>query len=93
MDDADTDDIEQISSEVQNALIDSGYTKVLNMSNKLESITALCLHSVILSRKTAIDQFAHGLKPASGTSQEKSGDYDDCLCAWCINSGAKHQDI
>ena len=44
---------------------------------------ALCLHSVILSRKTAIDQFAHGLKPASGTS----------LCAWCINSGAKHKDI
>ncbi len=48
---------------MQNLLIDSGYTKVLNMSNKLEAITALCMHSVILSRKGAIDQFAIGLKP------------------------------
>ena len=63
IDDADTDNIERISSEVQNALIDSGYAKVLNMSTKLEAITALCVHSVILSRKAAIDQFAHGLKP------------------------------
>ncbi|CAB3996593.1 G2 M phase-specific E3 ubiquitin- ligase [Paramuricea clavata] len=55
IDHADADNIEQISSEVQNALIDSGYTKVLNMSNKLEAITALCVHSVILSRKAAID--------------------------------------
>ena len=48
---------------VQSLLVDSGYTKVLHMVNKLEAITTLCVHSVILSRKGAIDQFAIGLKP------------------------------
>ena len=40
------------------------------MSNKLEAITALCVHSVILSRKGAIDQFAIGLKPLLELAKE-----------------------
>lgn len=69
--DAATDnDIERVSSDVLSLLVDSGYTKVLNMSNKLEAITALCVHSVILSRKGAIDQFALGLGPLLELAKE-----------------------
>lgn len=63
IDAASNDNIEKVYSDVQNLLVDSGYTKVLNVTNKLEAVTALCVHSVILSRKGAIDQFAIGLKP------------------------------
>ena len=54
--------IQQVSCEVHEVLVESGYTKVLNISNKLDAITTLCVHSVIFSRKAAIDQFAFGLK-------------------------------
>ena len=33
------------------------------MTNKLEAITSLCVHSVVVSRKAAVDQLACGLKP------------------------------
>ena len=65
--DAATDsDIQHVSSAVQNLLVDSG------SKNKLEAITALCVHSVILSRKGAIDQFAIGLKPLLELAKENS---------------------
>ena len=56
-------DIRQVSCEVHEILVESGYTRVLYLSNKLDAITAMCVHSVIFSRKAAIDQLAFGLKP------------------------------
>ena len=69
--DAATDSvIQNVSLAVQSLLVDSGYTKVLHTANKLEAITALCVHSVILSRKGAIDQFAIGLRPLIELAKE-----------------------
>ena len=56
-------DIQQVSCEVREILVESGYTRVLNLSNKLDAITTMCVHSVIFSRNAAIHQLAFGLKP------------------------------
>ena len=63
-------DIQQVSCEVHEILVESGYTKVLNISNKLDAITTLCVHSVIFSRKAAIDQLAFRLKPILDIAQK-----------------------
>ena len=55
------DNVDEVSSKVQTLLADAGFPQVLSMCNKLEAITALCVHSVILSRKAELDQFALGL--------------------------------
>lgn len=51
-------------------MVDSGYPKRLTTSNKLEAITALCVYSVILSRKGAIDQLALGFGPLLELAKE-----------------------
>ena len=57
------DNIKKVYSEVQTLLAEAGFPQVLSVSNKLEAITASCVHSVILSRKAELDQFAVGLGP------------------------------
>lgn len=44
-------------------LAEAGYPKMLTVANRLEAITALCVHSAILCRKGELDQFAVGLGP------------------------------
>lgn len=65
-------DLQQLPSEVLELLADSGFTRVLSLSNKLDAITTLCVHSVIFSRKAAIDQLAFGLKPILDIAQKHS---------------------
>ena len=62
--------IKEVYSEVQTLLAEAGFPQVLSVSNKLEAITALCVHSVILSRKAELDQFAVGLGPVLGVAMK-----------------------
>mgnify|MGYP002803387056 FL=1 len=54
-----------VASEVQTLLIESGFPHCLNMENRFQSMTSLCLHGVILSRKAELDQFLIGLGPVA----------------------------
>ncbi|XP_068725046.1 G2/M phase-specific E3 ubiquitin-protein ligase-like [Montipora capricornis] len=70
IDAATVDNIKEVYSEVQTLLAEAGFPQVLSVSNKLEAITALCVHSVILSRKAELDQFAVGLGPVLGVAMK-----------------------
>ena len=77
------DNMKDVYSEVQTLLAEAGFPKVLSVSNKLEAITALCVHSVILSRKAELDQFAVGLGlgPVLGLAKK----YPDVLKSLFVN--------
>ena len=73
--------MKDVYSEVQTLLAEAGFPKVLSVSNRLEAITALCVHSVILSRKAELDQFAVGLGPVLGLAKK----YPDVLKSLFVN--------
>ena len=64
------DNVDEVSSEVQTLLADAGFSQVPSMCNKIEAVTTLCEHSVILSRKAELDQFALGLGPVLGLAKK-----------------------
>ena len=56
-------DFANLSDQIINALVETGFTKTLTKENKLEAITSIMLNSVILIRKAEIDIFSHSLGP------------------------------
>ena len=57
------EDVAGLATELQGLLIEAGFPHILTFENRFEAIMALCLHSVILSRKAELDQFISGLGP------------------------------
>ena len=55
-----TDNETTVAGEVQTLLIESGYPHCLNIENRFQAMTSLCLHGVLLSRKAELDQFLLG---------------------------------
>jgi hypothetical protein len=58
-----TDNETTVAGEVQTLLIESGFPHCLNIENRFQAMTSLCLHGVLLSRKAELDQFLIGLGP------------------------------
>ena len=63
MDNVKQEDVARLGTELQGLLIEAGFPHILTFENRFQAIMALCLHSVILSRKAELDQFISGLGP------------------------------
>ena len=63
MDDVKQEDVARLGLELQGLLIEAGFPHVSTFENRFQAIMALCLHSVILSRKAELGQFISGLGP------------------------------
>ena len=55
--------MKRLAGELQALLTEAGFPHVLTFENRLQAMTALCLHSVFLTRKAELDQFRTGLGP------------------------------
>ena len=76
------EDFDNIPTIINNALVETGFTKRLVKANKREAITSIMLNNVILSRKAELDQFSQGLGPVL---REKHGLIVDFQASVCSN--------